>query len=50
MELKTLKYFVMIVREQNISKAAERLYLTQPTLTKQMQELENELGAKLFER
>lgn len=50
MELKTLKYFVMIVREQNISKAAERLYLTQPTLTKQMQELENELGAKLFVR
>lgn len=50
MELKTLKYFVMIVREQNISKAAERLYLTQPTLTKQMQELENELGAKLFKR
>ena len=50
MELKTLKYFVMIVREQNISKAAERLYLTQPTLTKQMQELENELEAKLFER
>ena len=50
MEFKTLKYFVMIVREQNISKAAERLYLTQPTLTKQMQELENELGAKLFER
>lgn len=50
MELKTLKYFVMIVREQNISKAAERLYLTQPTLTKQMQELENELGVKLFER
>lgn len=50
MELKTLKYFVMIVREQNISKAAERLYLTQPTLTKQMQELESELGVKLFER
>lgn len=50
MELKTLKYFVMIVREQNISKAAERLYLTQPTLTKQMHELESELGVKLFER
>lgn len=50
MELKTLKYFVMIVREQNISKAAERLFLTQPTLSKQMQELESELGVKLFER
>lgn len=50
MEIKTLKYFLMIVREQNISKAAARLFLTQPTLTKQMQELENELGVKLFER
>ena len=50
MEIKTLKYFLMIVREQNISKAAARLFLTQPTLTKQMHELENELGVKLFER
>lgn len=50
MELKTLKYFVEVAREQNISKAAKRLYLSQPTLTKQIQDLENELGVTLFER
>lgn len=50
MELRVLRYFLEVAREQNITAAAERLHVTQPTLSKQLMDLENELGKKLFER
>ena len=50
MELRVLKYFLAIAKEGSITKAADSLYLTQPTLTRQMQNLEQELGQKLFVR
>lgn len=50
MELRELKYFLTIAREQNISKAADALYITQPSLSRQMQNLEREIGKQLFVR
>lgn len=50
MELRTLKYFLVIAHEENITKAANLLHLTQPTLSRQMMQLEDELGTKLFKR
>lgn len=50
MELRVLRYFLAVAREQNISNAAEYLHLTQPTLSRQLMELEEELGKKLFIR
>lgn len=50
MEIRELKYFIAIAREGNITKAAEALYITQPTLSRQLGILENELGVQLFER
>lgn len=50
MELRSLRYFLEVAREQSMSRAAERLYVTQPTISRQLAELERELGAKLFER
>ena len=50
MELRVLRYFLAVAREQNITAAAETLHVTQPTLSKQLMELENELGKKLFIR
>lgn len=50
MELRVLQYFLAVVREGNISRAAEVLHLTQPTLSRQMQQLEEELGTALFIR
>lgn len=50
MELRVLRYFLTLAREENISKAAEALFITQPTLSRQLAELEEELGVKLFER
>ena len=50
MELRVLKYFLSVARNENISKAAEELHLTQPTLSRQLSELEEELGTKLFVR
>ena len=50
MELRSLEYFLTVVREENISRAAEILHLTQPTLSRQMKELENELHTTLFIR
>lgn len=50
MELRVLTYFLTVAREKTISKAAEVLNLSQPTLSKQLKELENELGVTLFTR
>ena len=50
MEIRVLRYFLAVVREENISKAAESLHLTQPTLSRQIADLEAELGQPLFER
>lgn len=50
MELRVLNYFLAIAREENITKAAQILHVTQPTLSRQMMQLEEELGVKLFVR
>src|SRR5699024_7725833 len=50
MEIRVLRYFLMVAREENITKAAELLHITQPTLSRQLIQLETELGTKLFER
>ena len=50
MELRQLRYFVMLGRELHFAKSAEKLFITQPALTKQIQQLEEELKVKLFER
>lgn len=50
MELRLLQYFLAVVREENISRAAEVLHVTQPTLSRQMSQLEEELGVSLFVR
>ena len=50
MEIRVLRYFLMVAREENITKAAELLHITQPTLSRQLMQLEDELGTKLFRR
>lgn len=50
MELRVLNYFLAIAREENITKAAQTLHVTQPTLSRQIAQLEEELGVKLFVR
>ena len=50
MELRVLRYFLAVAREESISAAAEYLHLTQPTLSRQLMDLEAELGTKLFLR
>lgn len=50
MDLRTLRYFLAVAREGTISAAAATLFVTQPTLSRQMMELEDELGASLFTR
>lgn len=50
MEIRTLRYFLAIAREENMTRAAEFLHISQPALTKQIQNLEEELGKKLFIR
>lgn len=50
MEIKNLRYFLAVAREENMSKAAEQLHVSQPTLSKTLKALEEELGKKLFIR
>lgn len=50
MEIRVLRYFLMVAREENITRAAELLHITQPTLSRQLMQLEEELGTKLFQR
>lgn len=50
MEFRVLQYFLAIAREETISKAAESLHITQPTLSRQMKGLEEQLGKQLFIR
>ena len=50
MEIRTLRYFLAVAREENMSRAAEQLHVTQPTLSKALRSLEEELGKKLFTR
>ena len=50
MELRHLRYFLMIARERTISRAAAALHVSQPSLSRQMQELERDLGVRLFDR
>lgn len=46
MELRVLRYFLAVAREENITKAASLLHVTQPTLSRQIQQLEEELGGE----
>ena len=50
LEFRVLRYFLAIAREGNITRAANTLHVTQPTLSRQIQELEDRLGHKLFIR
>ena len=48
MEIRVLRYFLTVVREQSITKAAEVLHITQPTLSRQLEQMEDEVGVRLF--
>ncbi|MDE7431832.1 MAG: LysR family transcriptional regulator [Lachnospiraceae bacterium] len=50
MEIRVLRYFLTVVREESITKASEVLHITQPTLSRQLAQLEDEIGVKLFDR
>lgn len=50
MDIRVLRYFLMVAREENITKAAQILHVTQPTLSRQLKQLEEELDVSLFKR
>lgn len=50
MDIRVLQYFLAVAREESITKAAERLHMTQPPLSRQLKDLEEELGKQLFIR
>ncbi|MEE0097286.1 MAG: LysR family transcriptional regulator [Oscillospiraceae bacterium] len=50
MELRVLRYFLTVAREESINRAAEVLHITQPTLSRQLSQLEDEVGVRLFHR
>ena len=50
MEIRVLRYFLTVVREESITKAADILHITQPTLSRQLSQMEEEVGVKLFNR
>ena len=50
MEIRVLRYFLTVVREESITRAAEVLHITQPTLSRQLAQMEEQMGVKLFVR
>ena len=50
MEIRVLRYFLTVVREESITKAAGVLHITQPTLSRQLAQMEEEIGVRLFDR
>lgn len=50
MEIRVLRYFLTVVREESITKAADVLHITQPTLSRQLSQMEEDIGVKLFHR
>lgn len=50
MEIRVLRYFLTVVREESITKAADVLHITQPTLSRQLSQMDDDIGVRLFHR